>query len=222
LGKRILLIEDDVELGGQVAERLRRESYEVEWWREGRSIDAHELADIALVILDIMLPGTYGLDILREVRAHAETPLLILSARNDTHDKVRALRLGADDYMTKPFWPDELIERVRARLRRPALSWGDVIEIGGLRIDLAMHQVQVGGAAVELTRVEFDFLVALARRPGVARTRVWLTEQVLDPDREGTARALDAHVSRLRKKLGPTVRIETVWGIGYRLAGGDR
>jgi DNA-binding response OmpR family regulator len=85
-----------------------------------------------------------------------------------------------------------------------------------------MHQVQVGGAAVELTRVEFEFLVALARRPGVARTRAWLAEQVLDPDREGTARALDAHVSRLRKKLGSTVRIETVWGIGYRLAAGDR
>jgi two-component system response regulator MtrA len=120
--------------------------------------------------------------------------------------------------MTKPFWPEELIERVKARLRRPTLQRGDVIDVGGLRIDLAQREVRVDGKPVELTRVEFEFLAALARRPGVALTRGWLVENVLDPDRDGTERTLDVHVSRLRKKLGAGSFVETVWGIGYRLA----
>jgi two-component system response regulator MtrA len=223
MGKLILLIEDDVRLGEQIAARLRREGFDVVWRTEGSLLDPRELDDVALVILDLLLPGIYGLDILREVRNHTDTPFLILSARDDTHDKVRALRLGADDYMTKPFWPDELVERVRARLRRPAISWGDTINVGALRIDLAEHRVEVGDTTLELTRVEFELLAALARKPGVVRTRSWLTEHVLDPGGDVTERALDAHVSRLRKKLGPAVRIETVWGIGYRLAvGGGR
>lgn len=221
MGKLILLIEDDVRLGEQVVTRLRLEGFEVVWRTEGSLLDPHELDGVALVILDLLLPGTHGLDILREIRGRTDIPFLILSARDDTHDKVRALRLGADDYMTKPFWPDELVERVRARLRRPAIHWGDTLDAGVLRIDLAQHRVAVGDTTVELTRVEFDFLTALARKPGVVRTRTWLTEHVLDPDGEVTERALDAHVSRLRKKLGPAVRIETVWGIGYRLAASD-
>jgi two-component system response regulator MtrA len=223
MGKLILVIEDDVRLGEQIAARLRLEGFEVVWRTEGRLLDPRELDDVALVILDLLLPGTYGLDILRAVREHTDTPFLILSARDDTHDKVRALRLGADDYMTKPFWPDELVERVRARLRRPVISRGDVIAVGALRIDLAEHRVEVGDTPVELTRAELKLLAALARKPDAVRTRGWLTERVLDPGGDVTERALDAHVSRLRKKLGPAVRIETVWGIGYRLAtGGDR
>ena len=218
VGKRILLIEDDVRLGEQIAARLRVEGFEAVWRTEGTSLDPRELDDTALVILDLMLPGTHGLDILREVRNHTDTPFLILSARDDHRDKVRALRLGADDYMTKPFWPDELVERVHARLRRPTIRWGDTLHVGALRIDLTEHRVAVGDTAVELTRVEFELVAALARHPGAARTRAWLTERVLDPGGDVTERALDAHVSRLRKKLGPAVRIETVWGIGYRLA----
>jgi two-component system response regulator MtrA len=197
--ERVLLIEDDQELGAQIVES--------------------QLPGLALVILDLMLPDTYGMDILKRLRGDgAELPVLVLSARNDTADKIRALKLGADDYMTKPFWPEELIERVRARLRRPILQRGDALELGALRIDLAARGVHVDGAAVELTRVEFEMLAALARRPGVAVTRAWLVDHVLDPDREGGERTLDVHVSRLRKKLGVAVRVETVWGIGYRLA----
>ncbi|HEV8200587.1 MAG TPA: response regulator transcription factor [Candidatus Polarisedimenticolia bacterium] len=221
MGKLILLIEDDARLGEQIAARLRSEGFQVVWRTKGRLLDPRELDDVALVILDLLLPGSYGLDILRAVRGHTDTPFLILSARDDTHDKVQALRLGADDYMTKPFWPDELVERVRARLRRPAMHRGDTIQVGALSIDLAQHRVEVGAALLELTRVEFAFLAALARKPGVVRTRAWLTEHVLDTDGEATERALDAHVSRLRKKLGAAVKVETVWGIGYRLAAGD-
>ncbi len=216
--ERILLIEDDQELGSQIVESLKKAGFEPTWWRTGRHVEAQQLPGLVLIILDLMLPQTYGLDILKELRSTgAEVPVLVLSARNDTADKVRALKLGADDYMTKPFWPEELVERVRARVRRPAMQRGDALEIGKLRIDLASRGVSVEGGAIELTRVEFDLLAALARRPGVAVTRGWLVEHVLDPDREGNERTLDVHVSRLRKKLGAGVRVETVWGIGYRL-----
>jgi two-component system response regulator MtrA len=165
-----------------------------------------------------MLPGTYGLDILKDLRTHSELPVLVLSARVDTADKVRAFKLGADDFLAKPFWPDELIERVRARLRRPMLQRADVIELGVLTLDLPARQARVSGELVDLTRLELDLLIALARRPGEAITRTWLVENLLDTQREGDERRLDVHVSRLRKKLGSGNMIETVWGIGYRLA----
>jgi DNA-binding response OmpR family regulator len=217
MSDRVLVIEDDRELGRQLVQHLRAAGYEPIWRTEGESLDPRELRDLALVVLDLMLPGVHGLDILKDLRATSEVPVLVLSARADTADKVRALKLGADDYMTKPFWPEELIERVRARVRRPALQRGDALEIGKLRLDLASRAVSVDGGTVELTRVEFDLLAALARRPGVAVTRGWLVEHAPHPDREGNERTLDVHVSRLRKKLGAAVRVETVWGIGYRL-----
>ncbi len=219
MSERVLLIEDDVELGRQIVGRLRRAGFEPTWWTRGQRVAPGELPTVELVILDLMLPDTYGLDILKDVRACSEVPVMVLSARNDSNDKVLALRLGADDYMTKPFWPEELIERVRARLRRPTLQRSDVIEVGALRIDVAAPEVRVAGRLVELTRVELSFLIALARRPGTALTRAWLAQHVLDPEREGSERTLDAHAFRLRKKLGSEVVIETVWGIGYRLAG---
>ena len=218
MAERILFVEDDRELGEQVAQRLRAAGFEVAWWTEGRRLTPADTAGLSLVILDLMLPGTYGMEILAALRKTSDVPVLVLSARNDSHDKVRALKLGADDYMTKPFWPDELLERVRARIRRPTMQRTDVLEVGPVHIDLQRREVSVGGQAVELTPVEYGFLVALARRPGMAITRAWLVDNVLDPDREGSERTLDVHASRLRKKLGQAGLIETVWGIGYRLA----
>jgi len=220
MADRILLVEDDHELSKQILATLRAAGFEPTWWSAGRHVEPDALAGLSLIILDLMLPDTYGLDILKELRATgAEVPVLVLSARNETADKVRALKLGADDYMTKPFWPQELVERVRARLRRPSMQRGDALALGKLHVDFASRTVEVAGQAVELTRVEFKLLTALARRPGVAFTRAWLVEHVLDPDREGSERTLDVHVSRLRKKLGSEVKLETVWGIGYRLEG---
>lgn len=218
---RILVIEDDKQLGQQIVEHLRGAGFEPLWWTEGRAPSAAVLESLRLVILDLMLPGTHGLDVLKVVRASSDVPVLILSARNATEDKVRALKLGADDYMTKPFWPQELIERVRARLRRPTMASADVFELGELRVDPAAAEVRVAGRVVELTRVELHLLVALIRRRGQAVTREWLVANVLDPERDGTLRTLDVHVSRLRKKLGGAAPIETVWGIGYRLRGTD-
>jgi two-component system response regulator MtrA len=222
MGERLLLIEDDQQLGAQIVDHLGRAGFEPTWWTEGRPLRPDETATWRLIILDLMLPGTYGMDILKQLRDGSDVPVLILSARNDTADKVRALKLGADDYMTKPFWPEELVERVRARLRRPVMQRQDSgVDIGALHVDLQGREVRVHGTPVELTRVEFNLLAALARRPGAAVTRQWLVENVLDPDREGTERTLDVHVSRLRRKLGPGKHIETVWGIGYRLGEGE-
>jgi two-component system response regulator MtrA len=166
-----------------------------------------------------MLPGTYGLDILKAVRAAgSDVPVLVLSAKTDAAVKVRAFELGADDYLTKPFWPEELLARVQARLRRPLASTDGRLEVGTLALDPQARRAWAEGVPLELTRAEFDLLAALARRPGAAIERGWLAEHVLDPEREGSGRTLDVHVSRLRKKLGVLAdRVETVWGVGYRL-----
>lgn len=213
---QILLIEDDAALGAQIVDRLERAGFRVTWWRSGRHLEPGDLPPAALVVLDLMLPGVSGMTMLAALRRDSDAPVLVLSARSAAADKVEALRLGADDYMTKPFWPDELIERVKARLRRPALQRSSSVTVGPLVLDTAARRASVDGTEVELTRVEFDFLLALARRPGAAITRRWLAEHLLDSERDGVERTLDVHASRLRKKVGPGL-IETVWGIGYRL-----
>jgi len=217
---KILIVEDDEKLGRQVTENLRAAGFAPTLVTRGDAAMAEDVSGYALVILDLMLPGAHGFDVLKSLRAEQhQVPVLVLSARLDAADKVRALELGADDYLTKPFWPDELLARVRARLRRPALTSGrQLIEVSGLSIDLEGRLVSVHGAPVDLTRAEFEFMAALARRPGAAVSRGWLAEHVLDPARDGDERTLDVHVSRLRKKLGDAgALVATVWGVGYRL-----
>jgi DNA-binding response OmpR family regulator len=215
---RILLIEDDAELGTQISAQLRGAGYEVVWWRRGRPLTTDDAAAVQLVLLDLMLPGTHGMDVLKALRdSCAEVPVIVLSARNQTQDKVRALRLGADDYMTKPFWPEELLERIRARLRRPTFERTGPIALGTLRLDVGARELSRDGESIAMTRTELDLLITLAQRPGQAVTRRWLVEHVLDPERDGSERTLDVHMSRLRRKLGDACVIDTVWGIGYRL-----
>lgn len=217
---RILLVEDDQSLGSQVQRSLVSAGYDVAWLTRADEAIAAPLEGLSLLVLDLMLPGGHGLDVLKHVRnSQHQVPVLILSARTETSDKVRALELGADDYLTKPFWPEELLARVRARLRRPALSSDQgSIEIGRLRLNVDGRTTAVDDIPVELTRVEFDLLYALAKRPGAAVSRAWLVDHVLDPERDGVERTLDVHVSRLRKKLGAAgAMVITVWGVGYRL-----
>ena len=213
----ILLIEDDDALGRQVVGHLRKAGFSTVWWRRGRTIDAADYREIVLVVLDLMLPGVTGFDILKKIREDSDVPVLVLSARQDSSDKVRALQLGADDYVTKPFWPEELLERVHARLRRPAMERSSQLCVGELVIDSAKRQASMSDERLELTRAEWELLLALARRAGEPVSRKWLLLNVLDPEKEATERTLDVHVSRLRKKLGDASLIETVWGIGYRL-----
>jgi two-component system response regulator MtrA len=218
MADRILLVEDDEQLGAQIVGHLRAAGFEPTWLRDGDEALEHSPQPYALMILDLMLPGAYGLDVLKHLRKDSDLPVLVLSARLDTRDKVRALQLGADDYVTKPFWPEELVARVRARLRRPVMQREGTAELGDLAIDFQARRVHAAGEDVELTKVEFEVLAALARRPGEAVARSWLVDHVLDPDREGNERTLDVHVSRLRKKLGACGKyVATVWGIGYRL-----
>jgi two-component system response regulator MtrA len=215
---RILVIEDDPELGKQITRYLEEAGFEPTWITDGDEARGAEIGRFALIILDLMLPGTYGLDLLKRFREQGDVPVLILSARNDTADRVRGLKLGADDYLGKPFWPEELLARVTARLRRPTLKRGDVIQVGRLRIDPTSRTVHVEGRPVDVTPVEMTLLLALARRPGAAVTRAALVDAALDPEQPNAERNLDVHVSRLRRKLGEAGRqIATVWGIGYRL-----
>lgn len=220
-GHRLLLVEDNEQLGRQILESLAGAGFETDWIRDGDEALAAPFARYALLILDLTLPGASGFEILAHLRRQdVRVPVLVLSARNDTRDKVHALDLGADDYVTKPFWPQELVARVKARLRRPELQASDVVAIGELSIDVAGRTVLVEGQSIELTRAEFDVLAALARRRGAAVSRAWLLEHIMGLESEATERTLDVHVSRLRKKLGPAgARIATVWGVGYRLGG---
>jgi two-component system response regulator MtrA len=216
----ILLVEDDTALGTQVQHALTAAGFVVTWLTRADEARDAPLDGLDLILLDLMLPGGHGFDVLRHVRAQRQhVPVLVLSARSETTDKVRALELGADDYLTKPFWPEELLARVRARLRRPTLAHAPgTLTMGPLMIRVDARLVLVDDNPVDLTKVEFDLLAALARRPGAAISRAALVEQTLDPERDGDERTLDVHVSRLRKKLGVAgPLIATVWGVGYRL-----
>lgn len=216
--ERILLVEDDFELGDEVFESLLEEGYEVTWIKTGDEAYREGPEEYDLVILDLMLPGKHGFDILKEFREKSDVPVLILTARQETETKVRGFELGGDDYLTKPFWPEELVARVRARMRRPVMQREADREVGPLAVDFDARRVELRGEAVALTRVEFDILERLARRPGTAVSRRELADHALEEPSEGGDRVLDVHISRIRKKLGEAAgHLETVWGIGYRL-----
>jgi DNA-binding response OmpR family regulator len=220
VSQRILVIEDDNELGGELVRQLEGAGFSVTWIRDGDEARSASLEGVDLVLLDLVLPGAYGLDILKAYRTRSQVPILLLTARTHNADKVRGLSLGADDYVTKPFWPEELLARVRARLRRPVLgrTEEESVRVGALEVDFAARIVRVEGTVLELTRVEFDLLEALARHAGRAVARGSLVDHILDAARGGGERTLDVHISRLRKKLGSEGRrVATVWGVGYRL-----
>ena len=214
---RVLLVEDDVNLGATVRAHLERAGYSVAWARDGDVAIAESPDDYDLVVLDLKIAGAYGLDVLEHLRRRSGVPVLVFSARHEA-DTVRALELGADDVLTTPFRLEELLGRVGARVRRPGLQTSDTIRAGPFVLDVAGRRAEVDGRPCRLTRVEFDFLVQLARRPGAAVGRADLADAVLDADRHGGERTLDVHASRLRKKLGDRGRhVKTAWGVGYRL-----
>jgi len=177
-----------------------------------------------LVVLDLNLPGTDGLDVARELRRAGRTPIIMLTARAEEADRLIGLELGADDYITKPFSPRELVLRVKAVLRRAGGEdyQPQVIRAADLEIDLAGHRIARGGEAVSLSRMEFNLLTALARQPGQTFTRDQLLDHLHGYSGAGYDRSIDAHVKNLRRKLEPDpgnpVYILTVYGIGYQFA----
>jgi two-component system response regulator MtrA len=219
MSNRILLIEDDFALGDELYESLDDEGFDVTWIKDGTEAYREPVEGYDLVVLDLMLPGKHGFDVLKKYRTESDVPVIILTARRETHDKLRGFELGGDDFMTKPFLPEELLARIHARLRRPVMRRQADREIGAMSIDFDARTVSVGGEPVELTAVEFEVLSALARRPGMALSRRQLVERALPEESEGTERTLDVHISRIRKKLGEAGElVQTVWGIGYKIS----
>lgn len=220
--QRILLVEDDVKLGQQVKRSLEGHDYLVDLVHDGQRAIEIDKSPFSLIILDLMLPGADGSEVLRTVRGDSHVPVLILSARNESVDIVRTLMMGADDYMTKPFWPEELIARVHARLRRPSLVPDDLLRVGELELDFEEQVARVAGVDAALTTAQFRLIAELVRAQGRAVSRQRLVDRALDSGTGGGERTLDVHVSRLRKKLGacgPWIR--TVWRTGYRFSPGD-
>jgi DNA-binding response OmpR family regulator len=206
---------------------LEKDGYRVSVARDGlQGLERFERESPDLVILDLLLPKMDGLEVCRRIRRQSFVPLLMLTAKKDETDKIVGLELGADDYMTKPFSPREMVTRVRAILRRAkqatvlSTNADGAMEFGDLRIDVPRHEVRVGARAISLTAKEFDLLRTLAGSPGKVFSRDALLNQVWGYDYYGDARTVDVHVGTLRKKLEPlpsTPRwIKTVWGIGYK------
>jgi two-component system alkaline phosphatase synthesis response regulator PhoP len=229
--QRILVVDDDHEIVRLLRAYLEQAGYQVFSAYDGETaLHCMRRERPDLVVLDLMLPDRDGWDVTRVVRGDpglAATPILMLTARVEDHDKIVGLEMGADDYVSKPFNPREVMARIRAVLRR---AHGEpapprVIQSGELVMDLDQHHVRLGRQSVHLTPTEFSLLQALAEHPGHALTRLELIEKGLGYSYEGMDRTVDSHIKNLRRKLseagGDTDLIETVFGVGYRLAAGS-
>ena len=223
---RILVVEDDPPIAAGIVRGLKAEGFDIELANtgsQGLQLALSEAYD--LIILDLMLPEQSGFEVLETLRVRSSMPVLVLTALTELEDRLACFGLGADDFMTKPFWMEELVARVRARLRiqvtqpHRRIAWANVV------VDLDAREVQVDGDLASLTRIEFDLLAHLIVREGRAQTRRQLADAALPMDANTAPRTLDSHIARLRKKLGPDAArsIATVWGIGYQFetANGD-
>jgi len=222
---RLLLIDDDAELSRLVARFLSGEGFETVWASSGEAGIAAALAQpYSLILLDVMMPDTGGFEVLRRIRQRSRVPVLMLTARGDTYDRVRGLEMGADDYLPKPFDPAELAARVRAILRRsmPQGPLAPLVAFGDIELDPGAREVRRAGAPLDLTAVEFDLLAAFLRSPGTTVSREDLVRNVLRREFSPFDRSIDTHVCNLRRKLGPlsdgAERIKGVRGSGYLYA----
>jgi len=217
MSRSAVVIEDDEAIGGLVAAYLEREGFAVAWERSGGGgLAAVEQLDPRIVVLDVGLPDLDGFEVCRRIRRERPTPVLILTARDEEVDRIVGLELGADDYVTKPFSPRELIARVRAILRRTEPEAPQVLELGDVLVDRRARTVTVAGEQVPLRTLEFELLSALAESPGRVLTREELLAHVWGTTFPGGTRTIDVHVAQLRKKLGRPELIATVRGSGYR------
>lgn len=221
MAERILIVDDEDKMRSLVAKHARHAGYEIAECADGHAaVERCREGGVDLVILDIMLPGLDGYEVLRAIRTFSDVPVLMLSVHGEEQDKVRGFKLGVDDFMVKPFSPRELMYRVAAILkrRRPAPAPdAPILGIGGLVVDPAARLVSVDGRPVDLSPKEFDLLLQLVSHPGTAMPRQVLLEAVWGPDRPKGERTLDTHIKQVRRAIGPYAeRIVTLRGVGYR------
>lgn len=224
MGHRILVVDDERDITALVAYHLAKEGYRVSTASTGpEALQAAGQERPDLVVLDLMLPGLSGYEVLQELRRREDTRevgVVVLTARREEGDRIKGLELGADDYLVKPFSPQELVLRIGAVLRRldsPAVTSGSIFTAGPLVIDRGAHRVSVAGRDIELTATEFGLLALLAERRGRVQSRSELLESVWKANPDIQTRTVDMHVQRLRAKLGPAASfLETVRGVGYR------
>lgn len=217
----ILVVDDEPNIQELVKLYLEKEGYRIDLAGTGRdAINKLDTFRPELVVLDLMLPDIDGYEVCREIRKRGEVAVLMLTARKEDVDKIVGLELGADDYMTKPFNPRELIARIKAILRRYSTGQkaGHIIEAGNLRMDLPRREVDIAGRPIKLRTKEFDLLAALVQNFGIVLTRERLLEMIWDTDYYGETRTVDIHITHVRDKIeGASVVIETVRGVGYKL-----
>ena len=222
---RVLVVDDDASLGEMLSIVLRQEGFDCRVCPRG-DLALAEFRDYRpdVLLLDLMLPGKDGIDVCKEIRAESGVPIVMLTAKGDTVDVVVGLESGADDYVVKPFKPKELVARIRARVRRLDAPKPETLTIGDLTIDVAGHAVTRDGTAINLTPLEFDLLVCLARKPWQVFTREVLLEQVWGYRHAADTRLVNVHVQRLRSKVehdpeNPEI-VVTVRGVGYKAGSG--
>ena len=226
MAKRILIIEDEVSIAELEKDYLELSGFEVVMKYDGTAGLAEAMSnDYNLILLDIMLPGVDGFEILKKVREAKDTPILMVTAKKEDIDKIRGLGLGADDYITKPFSPSELVARVKAHLSRyerltGAEARGNEIEIRGLKIDKTARRVWVDGVEKQFTTKEFDLLTFLAEHPNHVYTKEEIFREVWDMDSVGDIATVTVHIKKIREKIEYNTAkpqyIETIWGVGYR------
>ena len=224
---RILIVEDEVAIADLEKDYLELSGFEVEIENDGRSgLNRALNEEFDLFILDLMLPEVDGFEICRQIREKKNTPILMVSAKKDDIDKIRGLGLGADDYVTKPFSPSELVARVKAHLARYERLIGsnvpenDIVEIRGIRIDKTARRVWVNGEEMHFTTKEFDLLTFLAEHPNHVFTKEELFREIWDMESIGDIATVTVHIKKIREKIELNTTkpqyIETIWGVGYR------
>ncbi|GGJ66686.1 response regulator transcription factor [Deinococcus aquiradiocola] len=214
----VLVVEDEPDIAATVGRYLERADLRVELAHDGpAALSAFERVRPALIVLDLMLPGLSGWEVLRAIRLLHDTPVIALTARVTQEDRLEGFALGADDYVTKPFYPQELVSRVKAVLRRSGVN-GDVAGRGGLSIQVQRRRVLLGTQTLELRPTEFAMLLKLVSAPGRVFSRSELLLASSDEPRDTLERTVDVHIRNLRLKLGADHGIETVFGVGYRYA----
>ncbi len=220
----ILVVDDEANIRDLARLYLEKEGYKVVLAQDGaQALKLVETQELAFIVLDLMLPEVDGWEVCRRVRAQSDVPILMLTARDDDIDKIVGLEMGADDYLTKPFNPRELVARVRAILRRVNSAQGggsnEARQIGQVIIDPRSREVTVAGSRVPLRTKEFDLLLTLADHQNIVLSRDQLLDLVWGYEFYGQTRTVDVHIAHLREKLGDSLAIETVWGMGYKLVG---